>query len=273
MKTAIAPHLPTSPAGGFGRHWLRFVLPLLAISLLIGAIGTVGYRYLSEEIRRENDRTLAVIAEQKRQQIEAWLAEARIDTDLAFYGHSQLEILFSQWQRGGRKNGASLKRMQKLMAQMAQARGWAGLAVVDAEGRPAFAIGEADIRAYADLIRDILRRPRVELVDLHSNAKGEVQYGVLAPIGSPDMVPLGVAYVTWSADQALNPLVESWPVPTQTAETYLVRRDGGGESLFLRKLLWASLPNKRQKLRNRLCLRRPQPSCFTRCIPNKGYAT
>ena len=46
-----------------------------------------------------------------------------------------------------------------------------------------------------------------------------------------------------------------------------------GESLFLRKLLWASLPNKRQKLRDRQCLRRPQPSCFTRCIPNKGYAT
>ncbi|MEI6270686.1 MAG: hypothetical protein WCP01_17560, partial [Methylococcaceae bacterium] len=202
------------------------MLPLLALSLLIGAIGTIGYRYLSEEIRRENDRTLAVIAEQKRQQIEAWLTEARIDTDLAFYGHSQLEILFSQWQSGKRKDGASLKLMQELMTQIAQARGWAGLAVMDVEGRPAFAIGEADVRAYTDLIRDILRRPHVELVDLHSNAKGEIQYGVLAPIGSPDMAPLGVAYVTWRADQALNPLVESWPVPTRTAETYLVRRDG-----------------------------------------------
>jgi len=50
-------------------------------------------------------------------------------------------------------------------------------------------------------------------------------------------------------------------------------KEDSGESLFLRKLLWASLPNKRQKLRDRLCLRRPQPSCFTRCIPNKGYAT
>jgi len=180
------------------------------------------------EIRRENDRTLAVIAEQKRQQIEAWLTEARIDTDLAFYGHSQLEILFSQWQSGKRKDVASLKLMQELMTQMAQARGWAGLAVVDVEGRPALAIGEADVRAYKDLIRDILHRPRVELVDLHSNAKGEIQYGVLVPIGSPDMAPLGVAYVTWRADQALNPLVESWPVPTQTAETYLVRRDGTG---------------------------------------------
>jgi len=37
-----------------------------------------------------------------------------------------------------------------------------------------------------------------------------------------------------------------------------------GESLFLRKLLWASQPNKRQKLRDRSCLRRPQPSCFSR---------
>jgi len=226
MRTAIASHLPTSSANGFGRHWLHFVLPLLALSLLIGTIGTIGYRYLSKEIRRENDRTLAVIAEQKRQQIEAWLAEARVDTDLAFYGHSQLEILFSQWQSGGRKNGASLKKMQELMVQMAQARGWAGLAVVDVEGRPAFAIGEADVRAYKDLILDILRRPRVELVDLHSNAKGEIQFGVLASIGSPDMAPLGVAYVTWHSNQALNPLVESWPVPTQTAETYLVRRDG-----------------------------------------------
>jgi PAS domain S-box-containing protein len=226
MRTANDPHLPASSAGGSGRHWLRFVLPLLVISLLIGTIGTVGYRYLSAEIRRETNRTLAVIVEQKRQQIEAWLAEARIDTDLAFYGHSQLEMLFSQWQNGGRKDGASLQRMQELLAQMAQARGWAGLAVADAAGRPAFAVGEANIRVHADLIRDILRRPRVELVDLHRNTQGRVQYGVLAPIGSPDMVPLGVAYVTWSADQVLNSLVESWPVPTRTAETYLVRRDG-----------------------------------------------
>ncbi len=50
---------------------------------------------------------------------------------------------------------------------------------------------------------------------------------MLAQIGSPDMVPMGVAYVTWKAGAALNPLVVSWPVPTRSAETYLVRRDGG----------------------------------------------
>ena len=228
MTTAIP--FPTSekPSGGARSQWLRFALPLIVVSLLIGAIGVVGYRYLSDEIRRETHRTLAVIAEQKRQQIEAWLGEARVDADLAFYGHSQLELLFSEWSKGERKDPATLKRMQGLMEEMAKARGWAGLAVVDAEMRPAIVVGEADIQQHAELVRDILRRPRVELVDLHRNAQGKVQYGVLAPIGSPDMVPLGVAYVTWRPDQALNPLVESWPVPTRTAETYLVRRDGDG---------------------------------------------
>jgi PAS domain S-box-containing protein len=55
-----------------------------------------------------------------------------------------------------------------------------------------------------------------------------VHYGVLAPIGAPGAAPLGVAYLTWQAARTLYPLVESWPVPTRTAETYLVRRDGDG---------------------------------------------
>ena len=104
MTTAIPFPTPEKPSGGARSQWLRFALPLIVISLLIGAIGVVGYRYLSDEIRRETHRTLAVIAEQKRQQIEAWLGEARVDADLAFYGHSQLELLFSEWSKGERKD-------------------------------------------------------------------------------------------------------------------------------------------------------------------------
>ena len=84
MTTAIVPNSAVKPAGSTRAQWLRFVLPLLAISLLIGVIGIVGYRYLSEEIRRETQRTLAVIAEQKRQQIEGALTETRIDAQLYF---------------------------------------------------------------------------------------------------------------------------------------------------------------------------------------------
>lgn len=228
MTSAIAPHSPVKAAGGAHQQWVRFVLPLLALSLLIGAIGAVGYRYLSDEIRRETHRTLAVIAEQKRQHVEDWLAETRIDAELYFSGHSQLEALFGQWLDGGRRDGAILEQMQARMGEVARVRGWAGLAILDARGHPAFVVGEADMQGHAALVQDILRRPRIELVDLYRNARGETHYGVIAPIGPAGAAPLGVAYLTWKADQTLYPLVGSWPVPTRTAETYLVRRDGEG---------------------------------------------
>jgi PAS domain S-box-containing protein len=220
--------VPAKASRGNPPQWLRFVLPLLVLSLLIGMVGTVGYRYLSEEIRRETHRTLAVIAEQKRQQIEVALNATRIDAGLYFSRHSQLEMLFGQWLDGGRRNGAILERMQLLMAELVRVRGWSGLAVLDGEGKPSLVVGEADFRNHAEQVRNILKQPRIELVDLHRDSHGQVIYGILAPIGGAGGTPRGVAYLTWRADRALYPLVESWPVPTRTAETYLVRRDGEG---------------------------------------------
>ncbi|MCM8564330.1 ATP-binding protein [Thauera linaloolentis] len=224
----IAPASLPAATGGTRRQWLRFVLPLLALSVLIGVIGTVGYRYLGDEIRRETHRTLAVIAEQKRQHIEDWLQKARVDAELYFSGHSQLETLFGQWLEGGRRDAAVLGRMQGLMEEAIRARGWEGVAVIDADGEQAFVVGDADSRAHGAHIRDVLREPRVLLVDLYLNERGEARYGVLAPIGQPGAAPRGVAYLTWRAGETLFPMVEAWPVPTRSAETYLVRKDGAG---------------------------------------------
>ena len=85
--------------GGAAPRWARFVLPAVVISLLVGVAGIVGYRYLSEEIRRETHRTLAVIAEQKRQQIEASLVDTGTDAELFFSRHTQIETLFGDWLR------------------------------------------------------------------------------------------------------------------------------------------------------------------------------
>jgi len=60
------------------RRRLRLALPLLLLSVLIAAMGAFAYRSLAEEIRRETHRTLTVIAEQKRLQIEDLLAEYRV---------------------------------------------------------------------------------------------------------------------------------------------------------------------------------------------------
>ena len=207
------------------RQRLRLALPLLLLTGLIGAMGVFAYRSLAEEIRRETHRTLTVIAEQKTQQIEELLDEIRTDTRVNFSGHSQLETLFAQWLSSGRRSEPLLAQMQAVAREGVRVKGWQGLAAVDAKGRTAFVAGQADLTPHTALIADILRRPRIELVDLHRTAQGQVHFGVLAPIGPGPQGPLGVAYLSWRADETLYPLVSTWPVPTRTAETYLVRRE------------------------------------------------
>ena len=207
------------------RQRLRLALPLLLLTGLIGAMGVFAYRSLAEEIRRETHRTLTVIAEQKTQQIEELLDEIRTDARVNFSGHSQLEALFAQWLSSGRRSEPLLAQMQAVAREGVRVKGWQGLAAVDAQGRTAFMAGQADLTPHTALIADILRRPRIELVDLHRTAQGQVHFGVLAPIGPGPQGPLGVAYLSWRADETLYPLVSTWPVPTRTAETYLVRRE------------------------------------------------
>ena len=207
------------------RQRLRLALPLLLLTGLIGAMGVFAYRSLAEEIRRETHRTLTVIAEQKTQQIEELLDEIRTDARVNFSGHSQLETLFAQWLSSGRRSEPLLAQMQAVAREGVRVKGWQGLAAVDAQGRTAFVAGQADLTPHTALIADILRRPRIELVDLHRTAQGQVHFGVLAPIGPGPQGPLGVAYLSWRADETLYPLVSTWPVPTRTAETYLVRRE------------------------------------------------
>jgi PAS domain S-box-containing protein len=210
--------------------WLRFVLPLLLILVLIAGLGAMAYQYLSGEIRRETQRTLTVISEQKRQHIEEQMVGTRVDAHLYFGSQSELKLQFGRWLLGGhRENDEALQWMRPRLQEISQARGWSGVAMLSANGDAAIVVGDASYGEHAALIQDILRRPRIEFVDLHRPAgSDQVYFGLLAPIGEKGSAPMGVVYLTWKAEQALYPLVGSWPVPTKSAETYLVRNDAAG---------------------------------------------
>ena len=203
----------------------RLVLILLATTLFIGGIGTAIYHHLRFESLQATERTLAVIAEEKRARIEHWITQTNSDAQLYFSGTSLLSILFNQWLEGGRHDGELLKRMQARLVEIARARDWQGVTLYDATGQPVFNLGALDTRKYEAQLREVLRHPQIVPIDLHRNAQGTVEYGVLAPIGLPAAAPLGVAYVSWRVDQTLYPLVRSWPIPTESAETYLIRRE------------------------------------------------
>jgi diguanylate cyclase (GGDEF)-like protein/PAS domain S-box-containing protein len=203
----------------------RILLALLVCAtLLIGWIGERAFCVMRDDIRQEAQRTLAVIAEQKRQQIEHWIAQTRLAAELYFSGSAPFVSSFEQWLAGDRQDHDLLERMRTRLEDVARLYGWDGLAVFDPEGGLVFVFGATDdVGEHADTIQDILRHPDIQAVELHRHADGAVKYGRLAPIGRSGAAPLGVAYLIWRADRTLYQQVETWPVPTESAETYLVR--------------------------------------------------
>jgi len=213
-------------SGSAPRPALWLLLLLLIATVLVGAVGIFTYRYLRDDLQAETQRTLRVIAEQKRQQIENWVAQTRMDAESYFSGHSPHAVAFGQWLDGGRQAADLIERVRSRMAEIARMRRWGGLALYNPEGSAAFIVGEAGARLDQDQIQAVLRHPTITSVDLHLNPQGLAVYGLLAPFGLPGEPPRGVVALTWPVARDLFPLVTSWPLPSQSAETYLVRREG-----------------------------------------------
>ncbi len=223
-----APH--RGPAGRLG-----FLAILVSLTLLIAAVGAYAFSRLQDELRLETERTLTLISEQKRQQVEDWLAQARKDVHLFFSGRALFAQRLAAWEAGGRRDEALLDQSRARFSELMAVRGWSALAVFDTRGEPILTLGPTDTTAHAQAVRDVLAHPRLVPVDLHRNPDGRIEYGLLTPVTQPDGQLLGVAYLSWLAEESLYPLISAWPVPTETAETFIVRREGD-EVLYLTPL-------------------------------------
>jgi PAS domain S-box-containing protein len=73
------------------------------------------------------------------------------------------------------------------------------------------------------------------LSDLFRRPEGPVCLDAVAPVLGRDGAPLAALVLRQSADEYLFPLIQSWPTPSRTAETLLVRREGG-DVVFLNEL-------------------------------------
>ena len=99
-------------------------------------------------------------------------------------------------------------------------------------------------------LAEALRKRKPVFTDLYTEAQHPApSISVIAPLFAGDgqaAPPLGAIILINDATQFLYPLIQSWPTPSKTAETLLVRRDGD-TALFLNDL--RHQPNAALKLR------------------------
>jgi PAS domain S-box-containing protein len=215
----------------------------MAISISVLVVLTAGgaWFYCSQErqMRAEAETSLETIVRLKASQIVQWRAERLIDAALLMESPF-LQDAIARWLTEPRTASSEsiLARFRSLQKHhrfhdvlLLDARGEARLSLSGRTGRLHGEAAQTSDTAFNE------RRPVMS--EIHSGP-GDLppHIDVIAPFfsGSTEAPePIGAILLQIDARQFLYPLIESWPTPSRSAETLLVRRDGDSV-LFLNDL-------------------------------------
>ncbi len=216
------------------------VLVIIATSVtLVG-----GFLFYQAERRQETasaHEQLSIIAEQKVQRIEEWRSH-HIRALRTFAIEPSVKAATARVMSGdatAEDRALLLHRLRTLADEYGLDNAW----IADRTGRPVVAL-DAVHAHYNPALRDALRftyqRGYVTLSEIHLPAVGaQPHVHVVAPVSPVGGQPVAAIVGDIPAHEYLFPLISSWPVPSETAETLLVRRDGD-DVLFLNDVRFRS---------------------------------
>ena len=220
------------------RVWKWSLIGLFGMAAL--AMAASGYwlkHHQTQAIRNEKQSELKAIAELKASQIVAWrnerLGDARVHSRRAF-----LRSAVGRWLNAS--EDASLRtEVAENMESLRTSYGYENVIVAGRDGRILFSLNPRltvlDASAKQLIAQAISSRDAVFGDLFRCPTCNQVHLDVAAPILDADKRPVAVLILRSDPEQYLYPLIQSWPTPSRSAETLLVRRDGD-DVLFLNKL-------------------------------------
>ena len=209
--------------------WKWSLMCLFGVAVLtLPAGGYWLYRHQTQAIRSEKQNELKVIAELKAGQIARWRSERVSDSRV----HSRRAFLRSAVGRWLQASGdASLRtEVEESMESIRTSYGYENVIVAGRDGRILFSLNPRltvlEASAKQLVAQAITSRDPVFGDFFRCPTCNQVHLDVAAPILDPDKRPAAVLILRTDAEQFLYPFVQSWPTPSRSAETLLVRRDG-----------------------------------------------
>ena len=210
---------------GLRRRTWTMIFALITLVLLAGGYGY--YRSEAAHIRQEKYQDIAAIGELKVSQLLQWrrqrLADAR---------RSQASPFFRQALEAWRKAPAAADLQadwRKRLRLEQEAYDYADVLLLDLAGNVLLAASDhpdpsdpATQRAIAAAIasRDIV------FSDFYRSSQGRVCLDTVVAVPDAEGRPLAVLILRNHAASYLYPLIQSWPLPSRSAETLLVQREG-----------------------------------------------
>ena len=209
------------------RRWYLLVYGVIVLAIAVAA------GWLALEQTREAERvaytTVRTVAELKVRQIHRWRLD-RMD-DAAYFMHNPVVIdIVTNWLAD-----PALPAAERLRQSLRTAQTYLGdenILLIAPDGQLLFSV-----EPYTEALYPALREAwvgacatnQVSFVDLHTNlVHAKPHIDVLAPLRVPGRDDGACAALVLQIDpeKFLYPLIQQWPVPSDSAETLLVRREG-----------------------------------------------
>jgi len=231
--------LPLSRAGTVGRRLTSrpLVVSGTVAAALVMLIGSTVFGLIADAMRQQETARLVAVAETKVSQIEAWLGE-RLG-DISDYINSP--FFHEAVPRGGVAPKALAEELAERLA-VTVANGAIGALTLRGPDGAVIASAGAEVpvdQAYQQALERALGDGRPALIDFHRSGAGQPPrlglLGVIRDRHLPARPVIGVLAAEIDPEQALYPILRSWPGTSDSAETLIVRREDG-RALFLSPL-------------------------------------
>ncbi|HUI28769.1 MAG TPA: PAS domain S-box protein [Candidatus Acidoferrales bacterium] len=217
--------------------WVRgILLALISIGLII--CGILYYLAERSQIRSQRYEEIAAITNLKVREIDRWrlerLADARVLSKSPLTRQAILDLIRA------RSNMQLRATVEKRLALEQRLGLYVDAFVVDTIGRTRISIGASSSTvdtAEEVALHEAVTERKTVVTDLFRSADGRILIDAMDVVLDESGRPAAVIVLRSDADNFLYPLIDLWPVPSRSAETILLEKQGD-EIIFLNNLLF-----------------------------------
>ncbi len=211
-----------------------FSFPALVILLFTLGVVVIGWLYFhnyESDYRAEVDRQLLAIANLKIDDIERWRDE-RMGNAIATYRNHAFSDLTRRFLSNPSDLDAQLE-LQNWLTNLQSFYHYERVYLVDPEGNERLSVPFAfPAQAAPHLLAElpsVIESKQVQFWGFHQDFPDKPPHlGLLIPILDEQLSNqvLGVLVLRINPDNSLFPTIRSWPIPSQSGEALLIRREG-----------------------------------------------
>jgi len=218
------------------------ILLLIFLILTIAGVGFFVFNRLQQNETQVIEQNLAAIANLKADQINGWIRQNKTNV-LVTAKNSALADRTAEWLEQGALPDRNEKWLHDRIELVREQYSFRVMALLDLNGAPRLSTDTVlpDVSGMLPLLQHAINQKQPVLGELRWNARPDGARYVSLPIAAPLITSgagnsvVGILLVDLDASQFLFPLIQTWPAPSTTAETQMVRRDGD-DVLFLNEL-------------------------------------